>query len=66
MFCYTSNIIVSVIYDLLHNTDNNKILKIPNVNFKWNNCNDTLFESLDIKTENMSGIHIYNVSKVSF
>lgn len=65
-FAIPSNIIVSVIYDLLHNTVNNKILKIPNVNFKWNNCNDTLFESLDIKTEDMSGIHIYNISKVSF
>jgi hypothetical protein len=65
-FAIPSNIIVSVIYDLLHNNVNNKILKIPNVNFKWNNCNDILFESLDIKTEDMSGIHIYNISKVSF
>tara|TARA_Y100000741_G_scaffold281829_1_gene221616 strand:- start:223 stop:1923 length:1701 start_codon:yes stop_codon:yes gene_type:complete len=65
-FAIPSNIIVSVIYDLLHNIDNNKILKIPNVNFKWNNCNDTLFESLDIKTKDISGIHIYNISKVSF
>ena len=65
-FAIPSNIIVSVIYDLLHNDVNNKILKIPNVNFKWNNCNDTLFESLDIKTEDMSGIHIYNISKISF
>ena len=51
---------------LLHNTVNNKLLKIPNVNFKWNNCNDILFESLDIKNEDMSGIHIYNISNVSF
>ena len=65
-FAIPSNIIVSVIYDLLHNDVNNKILKIPNVNFKWNNCNDTLFESLDIKTEDMSGIHIYNISNISF
>ena len=66
--CYAipSNIIVSVIYDLLHNTINNKLLKIPNVNFKWNNCNDVLFKSLNIKNEDMSGIYIYNISKVSF
>ena len=65
-FAIPSNIIVSVIYDLLHNNVNNKILKIPNVNIKWNNCNDILFESLDIKTEDMSGIYIYNISNVSF
>ena len=65
-FAIPSNIIVSVIYDLLHNTVNNKLLKIPNVNFKWNNCNNILFESLNIKNEDFSGIYIYNISKVSF
>ena len=66
--CYAipSNIIVSVIYDLLHNTVNNRLLKIPNINFKWNNCNNVLFKSLNIKNEDMSGIYVYNISKVSF
>ena len=66
--CYAipSNIIVSVIYDLLHDKNNNKLLQIPNFNLKWNNCNDILFESLDIKIDNISGIHIYNISKISF
>jgi S1-C subfamily serine protease len=65
-FAIPSHIAASVIYDLLHNNDNNKILDIPNYRFKWNNSNIRLFENLDIREKNISGVYIYDISKHSF